>query len=342
LPKKLQHTARPSGRRNISKANPKLGRFYAYGHPNLAGLVRARSPPPARPVEASGREPPVARALLEKQRYNCYGRVCFERIMLPLKPWEEVLFNNQHLSGKVTESLLNIRALGTSFDETKDAAQWSTSPLKSLIDYVFAEGNEADYALAFILLEGKRTPRLYMLHALCAWAERQTDQGQGVQCDWQSALLKETSYWRRKDEADRQVAEENTQSHLPQTMTREEAAIVFRDWQAYAEIHDKLLQLFGRSIPQSFLPYPPEVLKKAMDIVASVYSNVGDDTTYSMIQDATSTLLCYKDDEEAISNIVDGIRLKRAEFRKIFISKLKRSRDNWAKIKGYQPRGNLG
>ena len=62
--------------------------------------------------------------------------------MQPLKSWEQVEFNNQHLSGKVTDSLLDIRALGASFDETNDATQWSTSPLKSAIDYVFANGNE--------------------------------------------------------------------------------------------------------------------------------------------------------------------------------------------------------
>ena len=258
--------------------------------------------------------------------------------MQPLKSWEQVEFNNQHLSGKVTRSLLKMRALTASFNETNDAAQWATSPLKSAIDYVFANGNEHDYALGFILLEGKRTPRLYMLHALCSWAERRTDQGQRFRFDWQNALSKEDDYWWRKDQAERKAKEANAQSFMPQTMTREEAEIIFRDWQAYLEINDKLFQLFGPSIPKSFLPYPPDVLEKALNIIGKVYFEAGDGGVHTMIQESITTILCYKDDEEAISGIVNGIRLKHSELRKIFIGKLQNSKDNWAKLKGYQAR----
>ena len=258
--------------------------------------------------------------------------------MQPLKSWEQVAFNNRHLSGEVTESLLTIRALGASFDETNDAAQWSTSPLKSAIDYVFAKGNEHDYALAFVLLERRKTPRLYMLHALCSWAERRTDNGQRIVFDWQKALLKEADYWRQRNESERKAKEANTQSNVQQTMTREEAEIIFRDWQAYVEVNDKLFQIFGQSIPKSLLPYPPDVLEKAMNIIASGYFESGDGSTCTMIKENISAILSYKDDEEAIKNIVNGVRLKHVELRKVFISKLQKSRDSWAKLRGYQPR----
>lgn len=257
--------------------------------------------------------------------------------MQPLKSWEQVEFNNQHLSGKVTESLLDIRALGASFDETNDAARWSTSPLMSAVDYVFAKGNEYDYALAFVLLEGKRTPRLYMLHALCSWAERRKDQGQRIVFDWQKALSKEADYWLRKNEVERKAKEANPQSDMQQPMTREEAEIVFRDWQAYVEINDKLFQLFGPSIPKSFLPYPPDILEKALNIIARVYFEDGDINMHTMIRESVTTILCYKDDEEAAGNIVNGVRLRHAELRKVFIGKLQKSRDSWVKLKGYQP-----
>ena len=258
--------------------------------------------------------------------------------MQPLKSWEQVAFNNRHLSGEVTESLLMVRALGASFDETKDAAQWSTSPLKSAIDYVFANGNEHDYALAFVLIERRKTPRLYMLDSLCSWAERRMDQGQRIVFDWQKALLKEADYWRQKSEAERKAKEANAQSHVQQTMTREEAEIIFRDWQAYVEINDKLFQIFGPSIPKSFLPYPPDVLEKAMNIIANGYFEFGDGRTCTMIKENISIILSYKEDEEAIKNIVNGVRLKHVELRKVFISKLQKSRDSWAKLRGYQPR----
>jgi hypothetical protein len=258
--------------------------------------------------------------------------------MQPLKSWEQVAFNNRHLSGEVTESLLIVRALGASFDETNDAAQWSTSPLKSAIDYVLAKGNEHDYALAFVLIERRKTPRLYMLDALCSWAERRMDQGQRIVFDWQKALLKEADYWRQKNEAERKAKEANTQSHVQQTMTREEAEIIFRDWQAYVEINDKLFQIFGPSIPKSFLPYPPDVLEKAMNIIASGYFESGDGSTCTVIKENISAVLSYKDDEEAIKNIINGVRLKHVELRKVFIGKLQKSRDSWAKLRRYQSR----
>jgi hypothetical protein len=256
--------------------------------------------------------------------------------MQPLKPWEQVAFNNQHLSGELTEALLTIRALGASFDEANDASQWSTSALKSAIDYVLAKGNEHDYALAFVLIEKRKTPRLYMLHALCSWAERQTDQRRRTVFDWHKALLKEADYWRQKSEAERKAEEENTHTDVQPTMTREEAEIIFRDWQAYVEINDKLFQIFGPSIPKSFLPYPPDVLARAMNIIADGYYEAGDGGACTMIQENISTILSYKDDEEAIKNIVNGVRLKHVELRKIFIGKLQKSRDSWAKLRGYQ------
>ena len=119
---------------------------------------------------------------------------------------------------------------------------------------MLAKGNEHDYALAFVLIERRKTPRLYMLDALCSWAERRTDQGQRIVFDWQKALLKEADYWRQKNEAERKAKEANTQSHVQQTMTREEAEIIFRDWQAYVEINDKLFQIFGHQSRNRFCP----------------------------------------------------------------------------------------
>ncbi|MGC2395928.1 MAG: hypothetical protein WA579_08025, partial [Rhodomicrobium sp.] len=140
------------------------------------------------------------------------------------------------------------------------------------------------------------------------------------------------------NEAERKAKEANTQSHVQQTMTREEAEIIFRDWQAYVEINDKLFQIFGPSIPKSFLPYPPDVLEKAMNIIASGYFESGDGSTCTVIKENISAVLSYKDDEEAIKNIINGVRLKHVELRKVFIGKLQKSRDSWAKLRRYQSR----
>ena len=150
--------------------------------------------------------------------------------------------------------------------------------------------------------------------------------------------MKEADYWRQKSEAERKAKEANTQSHVQQTMSKEEAEIIFRDWQAYVEINDKLFQIFGPSIPKSFLPYPPDVLERAMNIIASGYFESGDGSTCTMIKENISAILSYKDDEEAVKNIVSGVRLKHVELRKIFINKLQKSRDTWAKLRRYQSR----
>ena len=118
------------------------------------------------------------------------------------------------------------------------------------------------------------------------------DQGQRIAFDWQKALSKEADYWLRKNEVERKAKEANTQSDMQQPMTREEAEIVFRDWQAYVEINDKLFQLFGPSIPKSFLPYPPDVLEKAMNIIANVYFEADDGNACTMIQENMSTIPC--------------------------------------------------
>ena len=75
-----------------------------------------------------------------------------------------------------------------------------------------------------------------------------------------------------------------------------------------------------------------------MNIIANGYFEAGDGSTCTMIQENISAILSYKDDEEAIKNIVNGVRLKHVELRKIFVSKLQKSRDSWAKLRGYQPR----
>ena len=118
---------------------------------------------------------------------------------------------------------------------------------------MLAKGNEHDYALAFVLIERRKTPRLYMLDALCSWAEQQRNKDKIV-FDWQKALLKEADYWRQKNEAERKAKEANTQSHVQQTMTREEAEIIFRDWQAYVEINDKLFQILDHQSRNRFCP----------------------------------------------------------------------------------------
>lgn len=114
-------------------------------------------------------------------------------------------------------------------------------------------------------------------------------------------------------------------------MTLETANVVFKKWQEYIEINDKLTKIFT-SLPESFLPYPIEILEEALNIVAKKYFDAGDFKTSRDIQRIMATLLFYKDDEDAIKEISDNIILKTPELRMAYLKNLKEARDSWANL----------
>ena len=75
-----------------------------------------------------------------------------------------------------------------------------------------------------------------------------------------------------------------------------------------------------------------------MNIIANGYLNLAIAPPAAIVQENISAILSYKDDDEAVKNIVNGVRLKHVRLRKIFISKLQKSRDSWAKLRRYQSR----
>lgn len=115
-------------------------------------------------------------------------------------------------------------------------------------------------------------------------------------------------------------------------MTFEEAEKIFKFWEEYVEINDKMIKVF-RSIPKSFLPYPVEVLEEALNIMAKYYFENGDRRGAENIQGTMATLVYYKDDEEAIKDILESQKLKSPELRKLYIKNLKTACESWAKIK---------
>lgn len=115
-------------------------------------------------------------------------------------------------------------------------------------------------------------------------------------------------------------------------MTFDEADKIFGHWIEFVEINDKLSNIFS-SIPKSFLPYPVEALEEALNIVAKNYFDQGDLKASSNIQESIASLIRYKDDEEAIENILESLSLKDPSLRKIYLGNLKKARDSWAKLK---------
>lgn len=117
-------------------------------------------------------------------------------------------------------------------------------------------------------------------------------------------------------------------------MTIQEANKIFKDWQEYQEINDKLMKFFMFSgIPESFLPYPVEVLEEALNMVAKSYFDAGDHKTSKAVQETISFLLCYKEDEEALDAISNSTIRKDPRIKESLLSNLRESRDSWRKFK---------
>jgi hypothetical protein len=83
-------------------------------------------------------------------------------------------------------------------------------------------------------------------------------------------------------------------------VTLNEAYGIFSVWKNWHwPCHFLLNSVFCATIPESFLPYPPDVLEEALNIVAKDFFDRGDIQTSKKIQEAMCSLLCYKKNEEA-------------------------------------------
>jgi len=119
-------------------------------------------------------------------------------------------------------------------------------------------------------------------------------------------------------------------------MTINEANKIFKDWQEYAEINDKLMKFFMTGIPESFLPYPKKTLEEALNIVAKDYFDSGDRKASDAIADTISFLLFYKNDEEALDAITNNAMIKNAKVRESILNNLREAKDSWANFKAKQ------
>ena len=116
-------------------------------------------------------------------------------------------------------------------------------------------------------------------------------------------------------------------------MTKEEARKIFESWRAYMEIADKLRKLFV-TIPESFLPYPKDILEEALAVIAKDYLDNGHKEKAETIQlTIHGYLRCHEKDETALEGMrrVLDLMLKSPDLMKVKINSLHESRDSWAK-----------
>jgi len=118
-------------------------------------------------------------------------------------------------------------------------------------------------------------------------------------------------------------------------MVLEEAKKVFKSWQEYQEINDKLIKFFFFfGIPESFLPYPQEVLEEAINFVAKYYFDAGDHETSNDIRRTIGFLAFYKKDKEVLDEIMNIKEvLKDPSIQESIMDGLKKARDIWDESK---------
>ena len=117
-------------------------------------------------------------------------------------------------------------------------------------------------------------------------------------------------------------------------MTLNEALIIFKSWQDYMEIADKFFRLM-LPIPESFLPYPADILEEALNIVAKHYFDSGNERMAEIIQETMAAYLSLtiRTDAEAITEMkkrLDFIE-QNPDLKKGFLKSLKESQDSWIK-----------
>lgn len=118
-------------------------------------------------------------------------------------------------------------------------------------------------------------------------------------------------------------------------MTNEQANKIFKEWQQYVEIADKLSIIFT-VIPESFLPYPKEVLEEALNIKAKEYFDYGNTKMSKNIQETIASWIWNcESDEEALNKMKKDLELflDNDILRKTILKNLQTSRDSWLKLK---------
>jgi hypothetical protein len=118
-------------------------------------------------------------------------------------------------------------------------------------------------------------------------------------------------------------------------MTLDEAEKVFRGWQEYVEIANKLQQLFT-VIPESFLPYPKAVLQEALNIIAKRFFASGNTAMSHFIQDSMCVwLAAARNDAEAIAIMAKELafRVANTKATEVTLAGLAKVRTTWAASK---------
>lgn len=116
-------------------------------------------------------------------------------------------------------------------------------------------------------------------------------------------------------------------------MTLDQASEISRIWSLHLEhSFGKLNFIFMASIPESFLPFPKDVIEEALNILAEEQHKYGNRDAVEGVKAAGAFLVAYKDDQEAILQAAK--RFSNPEWCNAVIPKFKVCQQTWIKSQG--------
>lgn len=111
-------------------------------------------------------------------------------------------------------------------------------------------------------------------------------------------------------------------------MEVERAQRVVDIWGKHLEhCYGKLNMIFMAKIPESFLPFPKDVIEEATNIVAKHWFDVGNKEASTKIQSTISFLGFYEEDEKALLNAAKNFNDKK--FRDAILPAFKKLQSEW-------------
>lgn len=113
-------------------------------------------------------------------------------------------------------------------------------------------------------------------------------------------------------------------------MTIREAGKIVEIWGRYLEFCSKLIVVFGHKIPDSFLPFPKDILDEAIDIIIDQYHKEGNKHMINVLEESRYDLyIRYVNDEEALINAAE--MFSNSELRQALATSLKELQQEWIK-----------
>jgi hypothetical protein len=111
-------------------------------------------------------------------------------------------------------------------------------------------------------------------------------------------------------------------------MTILEADEIFRVWKLwFYPTHNYLFSVFMSHIPESFLPFPKEILEEALEKIATLYQDSGEKKLSEALRITMSFICYYTNDQIAFDMLKE--KLSHNELKEAFAQNAKKFTQEW-------------